>query len=110
MCAALRVDQLRRDAYAAGRFAQRAFEHVSDTQFPADLFHIDGLAFARKARIARDHEEPADAAERSDDLLDHAVGEILLLRVATHVLERQHGDRRLVGQWQRSRWGYWLRW
>ena len=35
-----------------------------------------------------------------DDVLDHAVGEILLLGIAAHVLERQHGDRRLVGQWQ----------
>ena len=38
--------------------------------------------------------------ERGDDLLDHAVGEIFLLRVAAHVLERQHRDRRLVGQRQ----------
>jgi hypothetical protein len=33
-----------------------------------------------------------------DDLLDHAVGEILLLRVATHILERQRRDRRVTGQ------------
>ena len=41
--------------------------------------------------------------ERGDDLLDHAVGEIFLLRVAAHVLERQHRDRRLVGERQRRR-------
>jgi len=64
---------------------------------PPDLLHIDRLAFVGKARIAGDHEQPADARERSDDLLDHAVGEILLLRVAAHVLERQHRDGRLVG-------------
>jgi hypothetical protein len=41
-------------------------------------------------------------------LLHHAVGEILLLWVAAHVLERQHRDRRLVGQreWDRGQ----LRW
>jgi hypothetical protein len=36
--------------------------------------------------------------ERGDDFLDHAVGEVLLLRVAAQVLEWQHRDRRLVGQ------------
>ena len=36
-----------------------------------------------------------------DDVLDDAVGEVFLLRIAAHVLERQHGDRRLVGQGKR---------
>jgi len=37
-------------------------------------------------------------AVRKDDLLDHAVDEILLLRIAAHVGEREHRDRRLVGE------------
>ena len=41
------------------------------------------------------------ARQRGDDVLDHAVGEIFLLRVAAHIGERQHRDRRLVGQRQR---------
>jgi hypothetical protein len=36
-----------------------------------------------------------------DNLLDHAVCEIFLLRIATHFLERQNRDRRLIGQLQR---------
>src|SRR4029077_20321104 len=40
--------------------------------------------------------------ERGDDLLDHAVRKILLLWVAAHIGERQHRDRRLVGERQRS--------
>src|ERR1700724_3215768 len=59
------------------------------------------MPFVGKARIAGDYEEPPDPGESGGDLLDHAVGEILLLRVATHILERQHRDRRLVGQGQR---------
>jgi hypothetical protein len=43
---------------------------------------------------------PAAARQRSDDILHHPVGKILLLGIAAHVLERQHRDRRLVGQWQ----------
>src|SRR5262249_9163180 len=50
--------------------------------------------------------EPADTRECGDDLLDHTVGEVLLLRVAAHVLERQHRDGRLVGQRQRWRGGH----
>ena len=40
--------------------------------------------------------------KRRDDVLDHAVGEIVLLGVAAHVHERQDGDRRLVGEGERA--------
>ena len=40
--------------------------------------NLDCLAFVGKAQIAGDHEEPADAGERDNDLLDHAIGEIFL--------------------------------
>jgi hypothetical protein len=46
-------------------------------------------------------ENPSISANgRGDDLLDHAVDEVILLRVAAQIDERQHRDRRLVGQWQ----------
>ena len=55
---------------------------VMRTRFPAlrhaTLEHITHPEFATH--------------QRCDDLLDHSVGKILLLRVPTHVLERQHGD------------------
>jgi len=100
MRAGLRLDQLRRDAHPVARFAHAAFEHVAHSQFARHLLHIDRLALVRKTRIAGDHEEPADAGERCDDLLDHAVGKIFLLRVAAQVLKRQYRNRRLVGQSQ----------
>ena len=57
------------------------------------------LAFIGKARIARDHEEePADARECSNDLLDHAVGEIFLPPVARSCSERHRRQRRLIRQ------------
>src|SRR5262249_54341391 len=96
-----RLNQLRGNAHATASLAHRAFEHIAHAQLAADLLHINGLALVGEARIARDDEEPADAAERGDDLLDHAVSEILLLRVAAHIGERQHRNGRLVGEWQR---------
>src|SRR5436305_382329 len=62
------------------------------------MWHIAAAAFIAKGRIAGDDEQPADAAERRDNLLDHAVGKIFLLRVAAHISERQDRDRRLVGE------------
>jgi hypothetical protein len=36
-------------------------------------------------------------AQAGDDVLDHTIGEIFLIRVAAQIGERQHRDRRLVG-------------
>src|SRR6516162_7528683 len=103
MGAVCRVDQLRGDAYPAAGLAHRAFEHVAHTQLTPDLLHIDRLTSVSKTRIAGDDEEPTDAGEGGDDLLDHAVGEIFLLWVAAHIGEGQDRDRRLVGERQERR-------
>ena len=53
------------------------------------------------ARIARNHEQPADTRQRGDDLLYDAIGEVVLLGVAAHVLEREDGwlvGKRKLGQ------------
>ena len=105
MRAGRRVDQLRADAHPVPSFANRTFEDIAHAQFAADLFHIDRLALVGEARIAGDDEEPSDPRQRGDDFLDHAIGEILLLRVAAHVLERQYRNRRFVRERQR-RWSY----
>ena len=39
---------------------------------------------------------PSEPRERGDNFLNHPIGKILLLGIAAHVLERQHGDGRLV--------------
>jgi hypothetical protein len=59
------------------------------------------LTLVGKARIAGDHEQPADARERGDNFLHHAVDEIFLPGIAGQVLEWQHCNRRLVGKRQR---------
>src|SRR5215467_891371 len=102
------VDQLPGDPNPAAGLPHRTFKDIADAEFAPDLLHIDRLTLVRKARIASDDEEPADATERSNDFFDHSVGEILLLGVAAHILERQHRNRRLIGQWQCGWCGYCL--
>src|SRR5262249_24829157 len=46
--------------------------------------------------IARDDKQVMEARQLCDDVLGEAVREELLLSVATHVSERQHGNRRLL--------------
>ena len=91
------VYQLTGDAHPVAGLAHAAFEHVAHAQFARHLLHVDRTPFVGEARIARDDEQPANARQCRDDLLDHAVGKILLLRVAAHILKRQHRNRCLVG-------------
>src|SRR4051812_15826594 len=89
------------NAYVIAHLTHRAFQHIAHTEFAADLPHVYSLAFISEAGTAGDHEQPANAAESGDDLLDHAVSEILLLGVAAQVLKRQDRNGRLVGQGER---------
>src|SRR6516225_4792477 len=98
MRTAFRVNQLRGGAHPNAAFAHRAFQDVSDAPFAPHLLHVNRLTFVGEARIAGDHEQPTDTAEGGDYFLDHPIGKIFLLRVAAHVLEWQHCDRRLVWQ------------
>src|SRR5215469_4177379 len=81
------VDQVSGNAYSLARLSNRTLQHVPDAEFTTDLLHIDCLALVGERAVARDHEQPADAAERGDDLLDHSVSEVLLFRVTTHIGE-----------------------
>jgi hypothetical protein len=95
------IDQLPGDAHLRARLAHRAFQDIADPRFAAYPAHINGLALVGEGRIAGDDEEPSDTRQRGDDLLDHAVGEMLLLRIAAHIGKGQHRDRRLVGKGKR---------
>src|ERR1700720_3831458 len=66
------LDQLRADADAVAASPHRALEDIAHAEFAPDLLHVDRLALVGEGRIAREHEQPANAAERGDDLLDHA--------------------------------------
>jgi len=86
------LDQLAGDADAAGGAADAAFEHIAHAELAADLADIGGFPFVGKARIARDDKQPFDARQARDDVLDHAVDKIILLRVAAHIGKRQDRD------------------
>src|SRR6516165_10563197 len=98
--AALGLDQLAGDAHPARRAAHAAFEHVAHTKLTADPSDVGGFPLVGKARIARDDEQPFDARQSGDDVLDHAVDKIILLGITAHIGERQYSDRRPVGQRQ----------
>src|SRR5207249_10548166 len=57
------IYQLGGDPQPVAGLADRAFEHVADTELAPDLLHIDRLALIGEARIARDDEQPADRSE-----------------------------------------------
>src|SRR6516165_7071261 len=73
------LDKLRGNANPPAALPDRAFEDVAHAQLAADPLYVDRLALVCERAVACDHEQPADAAERGDDLLNHAVGKIFLL-------------------------------
>src|SRR5262249_26109825 len=101
MRAGASIDELARDAHAVAGFADTAFEQIAHAELASDLFYVHAPTLVSEAGIACDHEQRTHARERSDDLFHHAIGEVLLLNIATHILERQHGDRWPVGKRQR---------
>src|SRR6516164_9324816 len=101
--AGIGLDQLRRDPYPTARFAHATLDDVAHPQFLSDLPNVNGPALVGEGRGARDYREGAPACEQRDDVLGDTVGKEFLLRVAAHIGERQHRDRRLLGQ---SEWWF----
>ena len=61
------------------------------------LLRVDRLALVDERRVARDHEQLAEARQLGQNVLGDAVSEEFLLGFAAHVDEGQDCDRRLVG-------------
>ena len=100
MVAGFGFDQLPGDTHPETRLANAAFEHVTHAQLAGDLFDVDNLAFVGERRIAGDDEEGAVARQRGGDVLNDSVAEVVLIRIAAEVRERQNSDRRPVGERQ----------
>ncbi len=94
-------DQLHGNPDAVAGFLHTAFQQIGDPQLPADIDGIGHAVLEGKSGIARDHEERANARKRRGYRLDDAIGEKILRGIAGHIVERQHRDRRLIGQRQR---------
>src|ERR1700730_8309322 len=101
MCPGFSIDKLTRDANAISGLAHAAFEYVAHPKLASDLLHVYGPALVREARITCDHKQPTKERQRHRDILHDAIGEVLLLRVGTEVLEGEHRYRRLVRERQR---------
>ena len=91
-------DELGGDPQPLAGAAHAALEDVAHAQFPGHLPDVDRAALVGERRIARDYREGLEAAERRDDVLDNAIGKIVLLDIGADVLERQHRDRRRIGK------------
>src|SRR6185295_6509294 len=93
MTARSAIDQLGGDANATAGLAHAALEQMAHLELPRSLWRIDMLALEREGGVARGDPERRDLAQVSDDVFADPVREILLLRIAAHVGERQHGYR-----------------
>ena len=60
----------------------------------ADRREVFVLSLVGERRRARGDAERLHLRERHDDVVGDAVAEILVVRIAAHVRERQHRDRR----------------
>jgi hypothetical protein len=96
------IAELRGDANAIAILSDTAFEHVTDPEFLADLLEMDAFAFVGEGRIASDDEKPAQLRQRGNNVLTDTIREIVLLRIAGHIIERQNRDGRPVRQRQRQ--------
>src|SRR6266404_1367892 len=97
VCARSRLNQLARDANFPRRLALRPLKDIAHAKPAPDFLDVDRFALEGETRISSDHEQPFEPRKRGSDLLNHPVREVLLLGIARHVRERQHGDGGLVG-------------
>jgi hypothetical protein len=81
--------------------AKAALEHVAHAELAADPPDVDRLSVVLKARVARDDEQLGESRQLGDDVLGDPVTDVVLIRIRRQILERQHRDRRSVGQRER---------
>ena len=94
MRTAMGIDELGVDAHPVLVPPHRAFEHVANAEFLADLLGVDALALVGEGRVARDDETVADARQIRGEVFGYAVGEIILARIARKVREWKYNNRK----------------
>src|SRR5216683_7148765 len=98
-----RIHQLSRDAHLVVGPAYTSFQYVLHPQLLADILHFYRFALVGEGGGPGDNEEVRESGERGGQIIGDAVAEIFLLAIPAHVGEGQHGNRGLVGQWERGR-------
>ena len=86
------IDQLGGDAQLIAGALHAPFQDGAHVQLPADLADGERVALELHAGGAADHVHVLDLGQLRDDVLGEPVAEELLLRIAAHVHEGQHGD------------------
>jgi hypothetical protein len=98
--------QLRRNADAAARALDAAFEQRPHSQPGADVSHIQLFAAKGERRSTGRHPEAVDARERADDLIGQTIAEIFVLLFGAQAGKRQNGDGRRDRRGRRARHGF----
>ena len=88
-----RIDQLDSDADLVGGLTHAALQHVLDAQLLSYLSLFSRFSLVGEAGIARDHKEAGKPREVIDQLVADTIAEVVLLRVAAQICERQYRDR-----------------
>ena len=87
------VDELGGDADAVAGADDGAFDDGVDVELASDVGEWAAGALVGHDGGAGDDAKVGDTGELSDELVGHAVGEVLLAWVAGEVLERKNGNR-----------------
>ena len=105
MIARFGVDELHVDAHAVSAALDAALEDIADVQLAPDLSSRRRLAFVGERRVAPDHDGASYPREVGREALRDPVDEMLLLRVASDIGERQDDDREARRRGFFGRWG-----
>src|SRR5258705_11121043 len=93
MCSRGGIDQLSRDPYPVGGLANASFQDIAHAKLAPDLLHVDRASLVGEVRVPRDDEKRLELRQRRDDVVDHSIGEEVLLGIGAQVDKGQNGDR-----------------
>src|SRR6516225_920442 len=102
MAAVQAVDQLCRQSHTIAGLANAPFQHIASAENSPDFADVPRLSLEHKTRVASYDQQFLNFRQRRQHVFRDAVGEIFLLGIASHVLDRQHRDGRLIRQWRRA--------
>ena len=100
MVASGRLHQLSADANPIARATHAPLQDIADPKGTTDLLGVHHLPLVRERRVAGNYKEPPKLGQRCDQVVGDAIREVLLVTVAGHIVERQHGNGWLL-HWSR---------
>ena len=92
MCVVAGIDYLGRDPDLIAGAEHRAVHYRIDIELASDLRQWLPGTLVQHRRGSRNHPERADLAQRRNQLVGHAIGEVLLRHITGQILERQDGE------------------